>query len=84
MVIRRHTRKIDIFPYENLTNRELEILCLAAQGKSNKKVAAQLNISVRTVENHLHNIYEKIYVYSRTEAAVWAIEKGIVTPRINK
>jgi ATP/maltotriose-dependent transcriptional regulator MalT len=73
--------KIDETNDGPLTPREWEVLYLVAQGKSNRKVSEQLDISVRTVENHLHNIYGKIYVSSRTEAAVWALEKEMVYVR---
>jgi DNA-binding CsgD family transcriptional regulator len=75
---RQDTRQIHVFPDERLTDRELDVLRLVAQGQSNKKVAVQLVISLRTVENHLHTIYDKICVCSRTEAAVWAMRRGLV------
>lgn len=63
-----------------LSDREIDILKLVAQAKSNKEIAAQLFISVNTVKVHLANIFQKIGVVSRTEAALYAIEKGIHTP----
>lgn len=62
----------------DLSQRELEILKLAAQGKSNKEIAAQLFISINTVKVHMRNIFEKIGVVSRTEATLYAIEQGII------
>ncbi len=59
---------------EPLTDRELEVLNLLAQGMSNKGIAQKLYLSVRTVEGHLANIYGKLQVKSRTEAALWAIQ----------
>lgn len=53
-----------------LTKRELSVLKLVAQGKSNKAIALQLGISVNTVEQHLRHIYAKLNVQSRTEAAL--------------
>ncbi|NMC14674.1 MAG: helix-turn-helix transcriptional regulator [Chloroflexi bacterium] len=53
----------------NLTERELEILEILSQGKSNKELADSLGISENTVEQHLKNIYEKLNVQNRTEAA---------------
>jgi len=62
--------------YDSLTAREKELLPLLRQGLSNKQIAQSLYLSVRTVENHLASIYEKLGVSSRTEAAVLAIQKG--------
>ena len=61
-----------------LTSRELEILALIAEGKSNKEIAAELFISVNTVKVHVSNIFHKIEVSSRTEATLYAIENGVV------
>ena len=60
-----------------LSEREREILQLVSQGKSNKQIALDLFISVNTVKVHVSNIYEKIGVSSRTEATLYAIEKGL-------
>lgn len=59
-------------PVDPLTDREREVLRLLAQGLSNKNIAQKLYLSVRTVEGHLGNIYGKLQVKSRTEAALWA------------
>jgi DNA-binding CsgD family transcriptional regulator len=61
-----------------LTSREMEILALIAEGKSNKEIAADLFISVNTVKVHVSSIFQKIEASSRTEAALYAIENGIV------
>lgn len=63
---------------DSLTKREFEILKLIAQGLLNKEIAAMLNISERTVKNHISNIFKKIDVSDRTQAAVFAIKNGIV------
>jgi len=63
-------------PYENLTPRERETIALVCHGLSNKEIAQSLFLSVRTVENHLANIYHKLGVRSRTEAAVMALQRG--------
>ena len=63
-----------------LSDRELEILRLVSQGKSNKEIASDLFISVNTVKVHLSNIYQKIGVSSRTEATLYAIENKIYIP----
>ena len=61
-----------------LTKRELEILKLVSKGMLNKEIASQLNISERTVKNHISNIFKKIDVSDRTQAAVFAIKNGAV------
>ncbi len=63
-------------PVDALTDRESEVLALLAQGLTNKDIAQTLFLSVRTVEAHLRNIYAKVGVSSRTEAALWAIRQG--------
>ncbi|MGC8781845.1 MAG: response regulator [Anaerolineae bacterium] len=61
---------------EPLTERELEVLRLAAQGLTNKAIAAELGLSDRTVQGHLANIYGKLAVASRTEAVTKALKLG--------
>lgn len=65
-------------PIEQLTAREIEIVRLVAQGMTNKQVAAMLQISARTVNFHLNNIFSKLNVNSRTEAAIYALRRGWV------
>ncbi len=62
----------------NLTRREMEVLKLVALGSFNKEIADRLNISERTVKNHVSNIFKKIKVSDRTQAAVFAIKNGII------
>jgi DNA-binding NarL/FixJ family response regulator len=62
----------------DLTEREDEILRLLAEGLTNKQIANQLHITVRTVKYHLDNLYSKLAVSSRTEAAIYALRRGIV------
>lgn len=61
---------------EPLTERETEVLRLLARGLTNKDIAQSLILSVRTVEAHLRNIFGKLNVTSRTEAALWATRHG--------
>jgi len=61
-----------------LTERELEVLRLVAEGQSNKQIARQLCITVRTASFHVGNILQKLGAVSRVEAAIWAREHGIV------
>jgi DNA-binding CsgD family transcriptional regulator len=65
---------------DNLSEREREILYLVATGVSNKQIAQALNISTNTVKVHLRNIFGKIEVASRTEAAMFAVSAGLVDP----
>jgi DNA-binding NarL/FixJ family response regulator len=67
-------------PGISLTKREQEVLNLLANGLTNKDIAQSLILSVRTVEAHLHNIYGKLGVASRTEAALWAVNHGYGSP----
>jgi NarL family two-component system response regulator LiaR len=62
----------------NLTERELEVIKALAQGKSNKEIAQALSISEKTVRNHASNIYNKLHIFDRTQAVIYAIRQGIV------
>jgi two-component system nitrate/nitrite response regulator NarL len=64
-------------PFTELTPREREILCLLAEGQSNKMIARNLGISDGTVKLHVKSILRKLNVHSRVEAAVIAVEKGL-------
>lgn len=62
-----------------LHQREMEVLLLAAKGMSNKEIAQHLSISIHTVQTHLSNIFSKLGVNSRTEAALLALRRGWLT-----
>ena len=61
-----------------LTRREIEVLKLIAEGLFNKEIASRLEISERTVKNHVSNIFKKIEVSDRTQAAVFAIKNNLI------
>ena len=63
---------------EQLTKREMEVLAKVAKGMFNREIAVSLNISERTVKNHISNIFKKIQVSDRTQAAVFAIRNDII------
>jgi NarL family two-component system response regulator LiaR len=62
-----------------LTERELEVLKLIARGLSNDEMAGQLIISEATVRNHVSNILSKLHLASRTQAALYALRKGLAS-----
>lgn len=71
-------RDVERDKIEFLTKRELEVLIQVANGMSNKEIALNLDISERTVKNHISNIFKKIDVSDRTQAAVFAIKNNII------
>lgn len=72
-------RDSDAVKIENLTKRELEVLKNLSYGMYNKEIAEKLEISERTVKNHISNIFKKIEVTDRTQAAVFAIRNNLIT-----
>jgi len=67
----------DLEAADPLTPREIEVLQLVAQGKSNQEIAQSLVISESTVKNHLRNILGKLHLRNRIEAAVYAVRQGL-------
>jgi DNA-binding NarL/FixJ family response regulator len=65
---------------ELLTEREVEVLRLVAQGVSNPEIADRLYISINTVKTHLSSILDKLQVENRTQAATYAVQKGLISP----
>ena len=65
-------------PAPKLTDRELEVLKLVAQGMSNREIATELYISENTVKNHVRNILEKLHLHSRMEAVVYAMREKLL------
>ena len=68
-------------PYDRLTLREREVLQLIAQGKSNKEVAALLNISVNTVAVHRARLMETLGLHRTAEIVLYAVKKGLIQPQ---
>ena len=66
-------------PGDELTARELEVLQLLVQGLANKEIARELSIGEKTVKTHVSNILSKLGVLSRTQAAVYAVQSGLVS-----
>ena len=65
-------------PTPRLTDRELEVLRLVAQGKSNREIAEDLFISENTVKNHVRNILEKLHLHTRMEAVMYAVREKLL------
>lgn len=82
-VVNRFSRRVEEgseeAPFEELTERETEVLQLAGKGITNREIADSLSISRRTVQAHLSHIFSKLGVGSRTEAVVYALRKGLLT-----
>ncbi len=77
-LIRELNQPPDLPPTEEpLTEREVETLRLVAQGLTNQEIAAGLSISERTVGKHVSNILEKLHLANRTQAALYALRKGL-------
>lgn len=74
-MISRDSDKVKI---DSLTKRELEILVLLSEGMFNKQIAEICDIKERTVKNHISNIFKKIEVSDRTQAAVFAIRNNLI------
>jgi DNA-binding NarL/FixJ family response regulator len=61
-----------------LSDREIQVLKLIANGKDNAQIAADLHISPKTVKNHISNILMKLQIQNRIQAAVYAVRRGLV------
>jgi NarL family two-component system response regulator LiaR len=73
------TKAVPLQAGESLSPRELQIIKLAAQGMSNKNIAQELGLTVRTVKGHLANIFAKLNVSSRTEAVITGLRAGFLS-----
>ncbi|WP_279222254.1 response regulator transcription factor [Anaerophilus nitritogenes] len=73
----KHDKSDDLYKKDKLTRREYEVLGLIAEGKNNREIADNLFISEKTVKNHVSNIFRKIEVSDRTQAAIYAYKHNI-------
>ncbi|WP_223589662.1 response regulator [Neobacillus bataviensis] len=71
-------QKTQHLPHEDLTSRELEILLLMAQGKTNQEIADELYIALKTVKTHVSNILSKLDVQDRTQAVIYAFKHSLI------
>jgi two-component system, NarL family, response regulator LiaR len=67
-------------PADDLTPRELEVLCLIARGRSNKRIALELGVAEKTVKTHVSHVLAKLGLSDRTQAALYAVREGLVSP----
>jgi two-component system, NarL family, response regulator DevR len=75
--IRRAEVEMTELAFQGLSKREIEVLALVSEGKSNAKIARALNLSEKTVGNHISTIFEKLGVANRVEAATYAVRHHI-------
>jgi DNA-binding NarL/FixJ family response regulator len=66
-----------------LTDRQVEVLRLIAQGRSNREIAAELSITEKTARNHVEHVYAKLGVTNRTQASLAAIDSGLAGLQVN-
>ncbi len=71
-------RQQDVNPFQELTEREMDVLRQVAAGKNNREIADVLSISEKTVKTHITNILSKLHLADRTQAAVYAWQEGFV------
>ena len=77
--MRQAERLLDAGAFRNLSNRELEVLLLVSQGKSNREIAEVLGLSDKTVRNHVSNLLDKLGLSNRIELATYAVKHRIET-----
>lgn len=79
-LISDYVRKVDRVDTtaDALTERELEVLTLVAEGMTNRQIALKLNISIKTVQSHRANLMDKLNLHDRTELVRYAIRRGLI------
>lgn len=65
--------------FDGLTRRQLQMLCMLARGAAVKAIARQLGLSEKTVRNHISNVYQKIGVFDRSQAVLYAVKHGLIS-----
>ena len=76
----RKVRQYGLDPHDMLTDRERQVLRLAAEGNTSSQIAVQLDIGIRTVESHRANLLHKLGLHNQTELVRYAIQRGIIPP----
>ena len=77
----RQVTGADAPSHTRLTSRELNILQLIAEGKSNKEIALALHLTEGTVKGYVSTVFDKLEVADRTQAALYAVEHGLLKPK---
>ena len=77
--MRQTERLVDAGAFQHLSRRELEVLHLVSQGKSNREIAAALTVSEKTARNHITSLLEKLNLSNRIELATYAVKHHITT-----
>ncbi|MBN1430834.1 MAG: response regulator transcription factor, partial [Anaerolineae bacterium] len=72
------SRMDEVNPFIDLTDREMDVLQLLAQGLNNQEIADKMFITIKTVRSHTSNILSKLHLQDRTQAAIYAWQQGIV------
>jgi DNA-binding NarL/FixJ family response regulator len=78
MLISKRPRQAPWTPYEQLTDREREVLHLAAEGLSDRKIAALLSVSPRTIETHCTNSMRKLELRNRAQLIRYAVKRNLI------
>ena len=77
-MLRKMRDRVEYHPHNELTSRELEVLVLIGEGKTNQEIADELFIGIKTVKTHVSNVLSKLGVEDRTKAAVYAHRNNLV------
>jgi NarL family two-component system response regulator LiaR len=80
----RMRRGLERLPHEDLTEREMEVLLLLGEAKTNQEIADELFIGIKTVKTHVSNILQKLGFEDRTQAAVYVHKNGLLKEKRNK
>ena len=78
---RMNTARIELSTEDALSEREKEVLTLAAEGLTNREIAARINLSENTIKYHFKNILEKLHLRNRAQAVVYAVQSGLLKPK---